>query len=119
MKNPNILYLVIVACLLVSCTQNSKQINSVKMLKIESKVSLDSSVVNYVDSYGRRQGHWKYYNSFEEYQFPNYAENALIKEGYYMNNKKVGLWKFYDSNGKITPLRYKNDTLISFSVSQL
>jgi hypothetical protein len=52
----------------------------------------DCYTQNWIDSLGRKQGNWNYYN----------ADSVLIEQGEYKNNLKTGTWKVYSKNGNLT-----------------
>ncbi len=66
-------------------------------LKITEKVTVLKSDKNI------RQG------SYEKYiDIPQLNQKTLIEKGQYDNNEKIGIWNYYDENGKIT-LQYNFD----------
>ena len=64
--------------------------------------------INSIDSANLKQGHWVIYNKTKH--FPNYSDNQIVEEGYYINDKKEGIWKRYWNNGKIlAEVTYNNN----------
>lgn len=56
---------------------------------------ISGDTVNRMDSWARKQGHWKVFQN-------PWAERAnLIEEGNYVDNRKDGAWKYYDSSGRL------------------
>jgi antitoxin component YwqK of YwqJK toxin-antitoxin module len=53
--------------------------------------------VNEKDAAGQKQGHWVVLNSGGK--FPGFEEGALVEEGDYLDNKKIGIWTKYYANG--------------------
>ncbi len=53
--------------------------------------------VNEKDAAGQKQGHWVVLNSGGK--FPGFEEGGLVEEGDYLDNKKIGIWTKYYSNG--------------------
>jgi hypothetical protein len=61
--------------------------------------------INIIDADGKKQGEWLLYRRVRK-------GNALvpIEAGNYLDNKKQGFWKYYDSSGKlIQTIKFKND----------
>lgn len=59
--------------------------------------------INKTDGAGFKQGEWK---------VTDYRTHTpiLIESGLYINNKKQGIWHYYDSTGKINrTVEYKDD----------
>ena len=64
--------------------------------------------LNHVDENNMKQGHWVYTNKSKK--LPNYAENQVVEEGSYRDDKKTGKWTFYYSNDKVKQiLTYSNN----------
>ena len=55
---------------------------------------LGDSIVNYVDINGNKQGPWK----------KKYPNGSIAYEGYFFNNKPVGVFKRYHENGKLNTI---------------
>ncbi len=63
--------------------------------------------LNKINEAGRKHGWWRIMAPVAEK--PGYAEGALIEEGRYENNKRVGLWKRYWPNGNVmSEITYQN-----------
>lgn len=59
--------------------------------------------------------------SYEKYLvFPQLKKNTLIEKGQYENNKKVGIWTYYDKTGNIS-LQYcfENDSVLIYNDLQV
>ncbi len=67
--------------------------------------------VNVIENNSVKQGRWVYLGKDKKgkkYKF--YKNNQIVEDGYYENNKKVGLWKTYNSAGKIeSEMRFVNN----------
>jgi antitoxin component YwqK of YwqJK toxin-antitoxin module len=64
-------------------------------LKIESEEYFDNGKISakgFVEKDGSKTGEWKYYDKEDDH---------LIMSGTYENDERVGVWKEYDSNGKV------------------
>jgi antitoxin component YwqK of YwqJK toxin-antitoxin module len=55
--------------------------------------------VNKKDSQDQKEGRWLTFN--KNGAFAGYSENQVVEEGFYLTNKKVGVWKKFYPNGKI------------------
>lgn len=63
---------------------------------------------NQTDDNNRKQGHWIFTNKTRS--LPGYKTDQIVEDGYYENNRKVGVWTFYFNNGKIKhKLTYLNN----------
>lgn len=72
-----------------------------------SSVAQNDSI-NKTDDNNRKQGHWIFTNKTRN--LPGYKANQKVEDGYYENNRKVGVWTFYFNNGKIKhKLTYLNN----------
>ena len=68
-------------------------------------------IVNCLDENGKRQGLWIITGAMEKKSA--YADTARVKEGHYINDKKVGQWYEFEPNGSIkTQLTYKNGEVL-------
>lgn len=64
--------------------------------------------VNEKDAAGLKQGRWIILNT--EGKFPGYEEGALVEEGDYLDNKKIGIWtKYYPNGNKKHELTFTNN----------
>ncbi|MGG5487316.1 toxin-antitoxin system YwqK family antitoxin [Gaetbulibacter sp. PBL-D1] len=64
-------------------------------LKIESEEYFDNGKISakgFVEKDGSKTGEWKYYDKEDDH---------LTMSGTYENDERVGVWKEYDSNGKV------------------
>lgn len=67
-----------------------------------------SDSINIRDANNQRQGWWKIFNTDGKYR--GYAENQLVEEGEYLNNKKTGVWtKYYPNGNKKHELTFANN----------
>ncbi len=67
-----------------------------------------SDTINFTDATGLKQGFWKEYNSL--LHLPEYKDDQLVQEGYYVDSKKWGLWKEYTAKGELNrKVRYESD----------
>lgn len=84
-----------------SCGNKEDQLNQKDSLNVGtvsgSRTKIDSSVVNYIDENGKRQGYWKI--SGEMTKDSDYSNSDLIEEGMYLNNLKTGEWINYEPDG--------------------
>lgn len=54
-----------------------------------------AQTINKADKFGRRQGYWKIY-------LPSFADKRNdTREGFYYNDKLIGVWQVKNSNGEI------------------
>ena len=63
--------------------------------------------INRTDNEGKKQGKWILLgkSKFESC----YPQNAIVEEGFYIDNKKTGIWKDYHCNGNLrTKITYQN-----------
>lgn len=58
-----------------------------------------SDTINQKDSLHKKQGYWKIYAYMRNE--PGYKPDEIIEEGYYLNDRKTGLWIKYYPGGKI------------------
>lgn len=58
-----------------------------------------SDTINRIDVNGQKQGYWRFTNKIKK--LPGYAEDQVVDEGNFINNKREGLWKEYYSTGKL------------------
>lgn len=64
--------------------------------------------INQTDANGWRQGHWVITASMKA--TPGFKPEQPVEEGDYKDNKKVGMWKTYYSNGNTkSEVEYKNN----------
>lgn len=64
--------------------------------------------INRRDASDMRHGWWKVFN--KDGKFKGYAEDALVEEGEYVNNKKNGVWtKYYPEGTKKHELTFTNN----------
>jgi len=64
--------------------------------------------VNEKDASGQKQGHWVILNA--QSKFPDFEEGALVEEGDYLDNKKIGIWtKYYPNGNKKHELTFTNN----------
>ncbi len=105
MKKFNTIFILgIVAILSYSCDNNSnthvislKNKNTIELIKMDT--------INRTDEKGMKQKHWiiQDYNTSGKSPIP-------IGSGDYLDNKKQGIWNYYDSSGKIIrTVFYKDD----------
>lgn len=65
--------------------------------------------INFKDAADQKQRRWITFCKSGSH--PGFSEGAMVEEGMYMDNKKVGLWKKYFPNGKIKQeLTFANNT---------
>lgn len=63
---------------------------------------------NVTDANGWKQGHWVIKASMKP--TPGYGPDAILEEGDYKDNKKVGMWKTYYASGKLkSEIEHKNN----------
>ena len=55
--------------------------------------------LNVLDANGRRQGWWRFVAPTSKR--PGYPDGALVEEGRFRDNKRVGLWRRYWPNGRL------------------
>lgn len=72
---------------------------SILMILAVLGFSAAAKEVNATDASGKRQGYWIIKGSMANDR--NYAPEAVVEEGNYVNNLKEGLWKKYWPNGKL------------------
>lgn len=74
-----------------------------------SVVFAECDTINQLDSLGNKQGYWVYYG--KDRPSAGYPENGIVEEGFYVDNRKNGLWKKYFEDGKTVRLagEYKNN----------
>jgi len=66
-----------------------------------------NDTINRIDMNNLKQGHWIYYG--KDKRLPNYADDQIVEEGEYIDNRKNGIWKKYFDNGKLqNEITYKN-----------
>jgi antitoxin component YwqK of YwqJK toxin-antitoxin module len=64
--------------------------------------------INVLDANGKRQGKWVINGKFAN--LPEYAPEAIVEEGKYLNSLKVDIWKHYFPNGNLqNKLTYENN----------
>lgn len=64
--------------------------------------------VNEKDASDQKQGHWVIVNNGGK--FKDYEEGALVEEGDYLDNKKIGIWtKYYPNGNKKHELTFTNN----------
>lgn len=64
--------------------------------------------LNETDANGWRQGHWVITGAMKS--TPGFRPDQTVEEGDYKDNKKVGMWKSYWSNGNTkSEIEYKNN----------
>ena len=56
-----------------------------------------SDTLNRTDEEGKKQGYWIYYG--KDKPTAGIPENGLYREGAYKDDKKIGLWKIYHTDG--------------------
>lgn len=68
---------------------------------------------------GIKQGHWLYYElavkkTAQGEVIKGSSYRTIVEDGYYINNKKEGYWKFYHKDGTLKDsVEYKNDIAIT------
>lgn len=72
-------------------------LSSAIIAQTDKSISLDT--LNFIDSTGKKQGHWLITNSM--LHKPCYADDQKVEERKYLNNKKIGVWTEYYCSGKI------------------
>lgn len=73
-----------------------------------SNVYAQDALTNQTDDNNRKQGHWIFTNKTRS--LPGYKNDQVVEDGYYENNRKVGIWTFYFNNGKVKhKLTYHNN----------
>ena len=88
-----------------SAGQNSAQSHS-KLVKALVKDTVNR--LNYIDSDGKRQGHWIITDKMRH--LPGYDSNAKVEEGYYRDNMKEGQWIEYNADGSVkSTINYKDN----------
>jgi hypothetical protein len=67
-----------------------------------------NDTINQLDENDMKQGYWVYYGKDRPYA--GYPDSAIIEAGFYLNNRKEGVWKKYNKDGSLK-LRgeYKNN----------
>jgi hypothetical protein len=73
-----------------------------RLINYDVKGNLDGVFVvgNYQTHFMNGSGDWKNYY-FKEYKNPNDTVFEILEEGKVKNNFKVGVWKYYNKDGKI------------------
>ena len=71
-------------------------------------IAMDKNdTINRIDANNLRQGAWKVFG--KDKKLEGFSLDQLIEEGEYMDNRKVGIWKKYFSNGKLqNEITYKS-----------
>jgi len=81
----------------------------------QSFVLKGKDTVNLVDDQGKRQGKWVLTGKL--LNLPEYAPDATVEEGKYMNSLKVGIWKHYFPNGNLqNKLTFENNRPNGFAI---
>ena len=60
--------------------------------------SISSDTLNFIDSTGKKQGHWIITNSM--LHKPCFKDDQKVEEGKYLNSRKTGIWTEYYCSGK-------------------
>ena len=93
-----------------SCTEKPKAGKILNSGKSSSWEIIESDTVNRTDFDGFKQGRWTvkdWLRTQENHKL------VLVESGNYVNNKKQGVWHYYDSTGKINrTVKYKNDFVV-------
>jgi hypothetical protein len=86
----------------VRCTKNtSEEKHSTILPNAQSCEVIKGDTVNRTDANGFKQGPW--------IVFQMRRSSIPVEEGSYVNNEKDGVWKYYDSSGKLMRLvKFKN-----------
>ena len=71
-------------------------------------IAMDKNdTINWIDANNLRQGTWKVFG--KDKKLEGFSLDQLIEEGEYMDNRKIGVWKKYFSNGKLqNEITYKS-----------
>jgi antitoxin component YwqK of YwqJK toxin-antitoxin module len=104
------------SCILLSSCEN-KSSTALKELLPHYEVMDNKDTVNYLDVNGLKQGHWILFevglsnvnvsitlspDSVEKRAVVNcQSGKCKIEEGFYKNDKKIGLWKSFNSDGTV------------------
>ncbi len=70
-----------------------------------------NDTINGISTDGLKQGKWIYFGKDKkEETYSKFKKNQIIEEGFYLDNKKKGLWKYYYENGNTkSEITYLND----------
>lgn len=69
---------------------------------------INNDTLNYTDAGGLKQKYWIFYGKTKK--VPGFKDDQKVEEGFYQDNKKVGIWKTYFSNGNVkNELTYTNN----------
>ena len=70
-----------------------------------------NDTVNITNKDGLKQGKWIYFGKDKKGEYySRFKRNQIIEEGYYSDNKKRGLWKYYYETGNTkSEITYVND----------
>lgn len=89
-----------------SCRDNSKTQSG----KFPTSYKLDGTdTINFTDNNGLKQGRWiVFYNATSKSDSLN--QKLISEDGIYKDNKKHGLWKYYNLDGSLkNSIEYKDD----------
>lgn len=108
MKNMKFFLLGIGVLFLASCydeqspelSQNQSE-DKVTLYTEDSKEDTVKQLNNYIDKNGLRQGYWKISASMMRDENMNYAPDAIVREGIYVDSKEEGVWLEYFPNGNL------------------
>jgi len=103
----SILILTTTLLFVLSCGDKTSESKTLSHNKSYSRFDVNintKDTINRVDTDGNKQGEWLLY------QRPFKSKPVLIESGKYIDNKKQGIWNYYDSTGKIIRIvKFKDD----------
>jgi hypothetical protein len=98
--------------LVQSCGENPKTETVKPKRTMQSFEMRGRDTMNWVDGEGLKQGHWEVWKAYAFPEHPKDVEQIKFEEGEYLNNKKEGLWKYYNPDGTVKDsVVYKNDVV--------